>query len=215
MKQIYPDLWQSLTEHPFAEAPQVTTHAYLLTRPEGNVLFYNSSHLPEDADQIEALGGIAYQFLSHRDEITPTLADLRAQFGAKLGAHAQEAEEVRAVSPLDIVFESRESWLGGIEVIPTPGHSPGSTCFLYPSPHGRAYLFTGDTIFASERSWETYLIPGSNRADLVTSLKLLRKLAPDVVISSAAVAPDGVREVTPAQWHKAVDAALEELSTLA
>lgn len=215
MQQIYPDLWQSLIEHPFEEAPQVTTHAYLLTRPKGNVLFYNSSHLLEDADQIEALGGVAYQFLSHRDEITPALADLREHFGAKLGIHTREAEEVRAVSPLDLVFDARETWFDDIEVIPTPGHSPGSTSFLYASPHGRTYLFTGDTIFASEQGWETYLIPGSNRADLVNSLKLLRGLKPDVVISSAAVSPDGVREVTSAQWRKAVDAALEELSALA
>ncbi|MGM0559748.1 MAG: MBL fold metallo-hydrolase [Pseudomonadota bacterium] len=215
MQQIYPDLWQSLTEHPFAEAPQVTTHAYLLTRPEGNVLLYNSSYLLEDADQIESLGGVACQLLSHRDEITPALADLRAHFGARLGIHAREAEEVRAVSPLDLVFETRETWLDGIEVIPTPGHSPGSTSFRYASPHGKTYLFTGDTIFASERGWETYLIPGSNHSDLVDSLKLLRGLNPDVVISSAAVAPDGIREVTPDQWRRAVDAALEELSALA
>lgn len=42
MKQIYPDLWQTSLEHPFG--PQMSTHAYLLTRGTGSVLFYSSGH---------------------------------------------------------------------------------------------------------------------------------------------------------------------------
>jgi hypothetical protein len=45
MKQIYPDLWQTSPEHPFG--PQMSTHAYLLTRGTGNVLFYSSGHSDE------------------------------------------------------------------------------------------------------------------------------------------------------------------------
>jgi hypothetical protein len=39
MKQIFPDLWQTRAEHPFAG---VTSHAYLLVRDTGNILFYSS-----------------------------------------------------------------------------------------------------------------------------------------------------------------------------
>jgi hydroxyacylglutathione hydrolase len=45
MKQIYPDLWQTSPEHPFG--PQMATHAYLLTRGTGSVLFYSSGHAGE------------------------------------------------------------------------------------------------------------------------------------------------------------------------
>ena len=34
-----------------------------------------------------------------------------------------------------------------VEVLPTPGHSPGSTCYVVTGVGGERYLFTGDTIF--------------------------------------------------------------------
>lgn len=40
MRQIYPDLWQTSTEHPLSEFPHTTSNAYLLVRDAGNVLFY-------------------------------------------------------------------------------------------------------------------------------------------------------------------------------
>lgn len=40
MKQLFEDLWETGVESPF---PGLTTHAYLLGRDTGNVLFYNTS----------------------------------------------------------------------------------------------------------------------------------------------------------------------------
>lgn len=37
VRQIRSDLWETRTDSPF---PGLTTHAYLWTRPAGNVLFY-------------------------------------------------------------------------------------------------------------------------------------------------------------------------------
>ena len=64
MKQIYPDLWQTRPEHPF---PGATSHAYLLVRDAGNIPFYSSGQR-EEYQHIRSLGGIAHQYLSHRDE---------------------------------------------------------------------------------------------------------------------------------------------------
>ncbi len=77
MKQLYPDLWQTQPEHPFG--PQMSTHAYLLTRSSGNILFYNSTRVDE-YDQIRQLGGMAFQFLSHRDEAGKNLQQLKNLF---------------------------------------------------------------------------------------------------------------------------------------
>ncbi|WP_151702437.1 hypothetical protein [Nitrincola alkalilacustris] len=44
MRQVQTDLWETEVESPF---PGLTTHAYLLIRDEGNVLFYNTGHLHE------------------------------------------------------------------------------------------------------------------------------------------------------------------------
>src|SRR5690625_1660889 len=131
MKQLQPDLWQTEVERPF---PGLTTHAYLLARNEGNVLFYNTSH-PHEFERIAELGGISHQLLSHRDEVGESLNAIAARFGSKLGIHELEEADVARVRQANLLFTRRERILGNIEVIPVPGHSPGSTSFLVDSPH--------------------------------------------------------------------------------
>lgn len=208
MKQIYPDLWQTAAEHPF---DGLTTHAYLLAREGGNVLFYNSSHA-EDHQHIRELGGISHQYLSHRDEAGPPLARIKEMFGSKLACHKLEVPAISRSCPVDLVFEQRGIHLGDIEVIPTPGHTDGSVCFLYKSPHGKTYLFTGDTIFPSNGAWRTFVMPdaGGSAADMAASLRLLRELEPDVVISSASVGDVAFEEMSSNQWREAVDLALSD-----
>jgi len=209
MKQIYPDLWQTNPEHPF---PQLTTHAYLLVRSVGNVFFYSSGH-SDEYQHIQKLGGITHQYLSHRDEAGPALVRIKQMFGSKLCCHRLEEKVVSKACPVDLTFQAREIHLGDIEVIPTPGHTDGSTCFLFKSPHGKTYLFTGDTIFLSNDSWETFVMPeeGGSKSDLIDSLKLLRGLEPDVVISSASVGRFPFKEMSPGEWREVVDQTLRSL----
>ncbi len=211
MKQLYPDLWQTEAEHPFASAPRVSTHAYLLLRDAGNVLVYSTGHAHEH-ERIRALGGITRQYLSHRDEAGPALARIRDLFGSELACHRLEQAAVSKFAPVDLILERREVLPDGIEVIPTPGHTAGSTCFLYHSPHGRTYLFTGDTIYLSDGAWENgFLADMSDKAALAESLRVLRGLAPDVVLSSASVGPVPVQELGPGDWPAGVDQALRPL----
>ncbi|WP_275097199.1 hypothetical protein [Sedimenticola hydrogenitrophicus] len=56
MKEILPDVWETEVERPF---PGLTTHAYLVIRDSGNVLFYNTGHTQE-LDRMEQLGGVTY-----------------------------------------------------------------------------------------------------------------------------------------------------------
>ncbi|WP_119460603.1 MBL fold metallo-hydrolase [Rhodospirillaceae bacterium SYSU D60014] len=212
MKQIYPDLWQTDPEHPFPGSPRVSTHAYLLLRNGGNVLFYSSGH-SDDYRRIQALGGITHQYLSHKDEAGPPLVRIKQMFGSKLCCHRLEEKAVSEASPVDLAFEKREIHLGDIEVIPTPGHTPGSTCFLFKSPHGKSYLFTGDTIYRNDEPWENGFLSGvSSKSDLKKSLELLRGLEPDVVISSASIGPFPFTEMSAGEWQAAVDEALRPLS---
>ncbi|MDO5638748.1 MAG: MBL fold metallo-hydrolase [Neisseria sp.] len=203
MKQIFPDLWQTPTEHPF---PGVNTHAYLLTQENGNILFYSAS-LRQEQPQIQALGGIACQFLSHKHEAGPALARIKQSFGSKLFYHRFEKAEIEQFAPADYLFEHRETRQGNIEIIPTPGHTPGSTCFLVHSVHGQKYLFTGDTVYPNGSGWETRCkqIEGGSRADLRQSLMLLRQLSPDVVISSASIGDAAFKSVDNEEWQSAID----------
>jgi hypothetical protein len=202
MKQLYEDLWQTTAEHPFGD--RTATHAYLLTRAEGNVLFYGTRGFGEDMDQIERLDGITWQYLSHRDEAGPGLLAIKKRFGSKVCCHRLDASAVNAVCPVDVQLDAREIHLGSIEIIPTPGHTPGSTCFLASSPNGRRYLFTGDSIFPDGPAWGTY-VSGDQRKTLSESLLLLRDLAPDVVMSSACSSDGCVRAMSVGQWASVID----------
>lgn len=209
MKQIFPDLWQSETEHPFPDSPHVATHAYLLLRDSGNLLIYSTGN-ESDYRRIEELGGITHQYLSHCDEAGPPLARIKARFGSRLCAHPGDAAEIERYCPIDLLFAERATHLGNLKVIPTPGHTPGSTCFLYDSPHGHRYLFTGDTIFPVGESWDTYLSRGGDRAMLRRSLAWLRELAPDYVFSSVSIGP-AFAAMTASDWRAAVDRARQAL----
>jgi hydroxyacylglutathione hydrolase len=208
MTQIRDDLYQTRMDSPF---PGLTTHAYLWRRPAGNVLFYSPA-TDADFDAIDALGGVAAQYLSHLDEAGPNLARIAERFGRRLHAPAAELEAIsqhgRGDGPVD-AFRHLDT--NDVEVLPTPGHSPGSTCYLVTGVGGATYLFTGDTMFPKgDGSWATFVVPGrGDGAAMRDSLKLLATVQPDLVISSA-FAGDAAIEVIvdPRRWSECIDQAL-------
>lgn len=209
MQTILPDLWETETEHP---APGLTTHAYLLTRAQGNILFYNTSR-PSAWPVIEKLGGICWQLLSHEDEVGSSLQTIRARFGAKLGIHELESEAAARFSAPDLLFREPGQLFDDVQIIPTPGHTPGSTCFLVTGHQGLRYLFTGDTLYrAKHGTWRAGMIDGhSNRKQLLNSLQLLSTLSPDVVISSAFTGDTGHQQLAGNDWERLIDGAIANL----
>jgi hydroxyacylglutathione hydrolase len=210
MKQIYEDLWQTKLETPFAG---LQTYAYLLLGKDGNALLYNTSHADE-IQHIAELGGIKYQCLSHRDETGPSLRRIRDQFGSKLCCHIKEEPSIAQSCRVDITFSEPNTRILDLEVIHTPGHTDGSVSFVYRSPFGHTYLFTGDTFFQSNGNWGTFVIPqaGGSKKSLIDSLELYRNLNPDVVISSGSnVGSDPFVELPAEEWKDAIDSTIREL----
>ncbi|MEM2327357.1 MAG: MBL fold metallo-hydrolase, partial [Archaeoglobaceae archaeon] len=75
----------------------------------------------------------------------------------------------------DIVLKGGEIFELGetkLEIIHTPGHSPGSICLYEPK---RKWLFSGDTVFAYG-SFGRYDLPGGDPEKLIKSIELLSKL---------------------------------------
>jgi hydroxyacylglutathione hydrolase len=210
MKQIYPDLWVTEPEHFAPEVPDLRLHAYLLMRETGNVLFCRSEH---DADHrhIKELGGITHQYLTHWHEAAPGLARIKEMFGSKLACHRLAEAAVRKFSPVDVTFEKRDVHLGDIEVIPSPGHTAGSTCFRYRSPHGNTYLFAGDTVFPSRGTWQAVAFEDGNKSDLKDSLAMLRSVEADVVLCGASVADAPFKAMSRDEWHAALEQAARSL----
>ncbi|GAA1388747.1 MBL fold metallo-hydrolase [Pseudonocardia kongjuensis] len=188
LKQIRTDLWQT---RPYSPMPGMTTHAYLWTgAPDGNVLFY-STGTEDDFDDLDTLGGIAHQYLTHEDEAGTVLPRIAEHFGARLHAPARERDAIARFATPHELFEQRHVDERGVEVIPTPGHTPGSTSFLVPGAGGESYLFAGDTVHRPEDGdWTAGYIPGVSDADeLVASLRLLGTFEPDLVIYAAGAHP--------------------------
>lgn len=213
LTRIRPDLYETRTDTPF---PGLTTHAYLWTGARrGNALFYSPA---TDADfaALDACGGVADQYLSHLDEASPMLQRIADRFGARLHAPAAETAEIGRHAHIDVPLSDRHVDANGVEVIPTPGHSPGSTCYLVTGATGETYLFTGDTLFTDgDGAWSTFLPPGrGDAAALRSSLELLGMLRPDLVISSAFAGPTAVHEVDADTWTDGIARALAGVSSI-
>jgi hydroxyacylglutathione hydrolase len=176
------------------------------------VLFYSPGS-DVDFDDLQKLGGVARQYLSHRDEAGPMLAAVAERFGARLYASAAEVNDVARFRTVDVPFSGRHVDDLGIEIIPTPGHTPGSTCYLVPGADGVSYLFTGDTIYLSDSGkWTAGYIEGmSDKAALASTLELLATLNPDLVVSSAYAGDEGAHLLGSTPWSACVEEALSGL----
>jgi len=123
------------------------------------------------------------------------------------------------------------------QVIGTPGHTPGSLCFLI-ERDGQRILFSGDTIQSIRGglgTYGTYFSPRyrSNAADYLATLKKLLKLpAPDILLpghpqvgegpasaqramaTSLADSPGVSAEVTSDQWQSILNDGIREMQRL-
>jgi hydroxyacylglutathione hydrolase len=201
--QIREDLWQTRLDTPF---PGLTTHAYLWRGPKGNVLFYSPA-TEADFDAIDALGGVSDQYLSHLDEAGPNLARIASRFGRRLHAPAAEVGDIAKHGAVDVALDAvRHVDDNGVEILPTPGHSPGSTSYLVTGVDGYRYLFTGDTMFPrGDGTWGTFLVPGRGDADaLRRSIDLLGSVEPDLVIASAFAGDTPLESVDSERWSEMV-----------
>jgi hydroxyacylglutathione hydrolase len=212
LTKIRDDLFQTRMDSPF---PGLTTHAYLWRRPGGNVLFYCPAG-DADFDEIDELGGVKAQYLSHLDEAGPNLVRIAERFGRQLHAPAAELEEIAEHGRVDVPLDAvRHVDVNDVEVLPTPGHSPGSTCYLVMGAAGERYLFTGDHIFpAGDGTWSTFVVPGrGDAAAMRDSVKLLGTVQPDIVISSAFAGETAIEAVDAARWSEIVDQALASVAS--
>ncbi len=211
MKQVLSDLWETATDSPF---PGLTTHAYLWT--PANALFYSPATDAEFGELAE-LGGVSDQYLSHRDEAGPMLKRIAERFGSTLHAPQGDLADISRHAHVDVPLSSRHIDYNGVEIIPTPGHSPGSVCYLVSGAEGR-YLFTGDTLFRNpEGQWWAGYIEGfhqpSDAETIAASLRILADLTPDVVISSAFQGDSAVHRITQGHWRGHVAHAIAGLPT--
>jgi hypothetical protein len=164
-------------------APSLHVRAFAIEREVGNVLVYSVPTLAADSPPLQTLGGASRWYLNHRHEalFAPDSLDV------PLFVHADDQRSVEKRVHVRGAFSRRHLLDDDFEVIPTPGHTPGATAYLWESG-GRRFLFTGDTVYLSDGEWIAAVLDSSDRERYVETLALLRELDFDVLVPWAATA---------------------------
>ena len=178
MERVTEHLYRSAPERPFGN--EVETCAYLLRRDDGNLLIYSSGELRRDEAQLRDLGGVERQYLNHRDEAAAGCDWVARTLEAPLHCHEQEREAVAEHCTVHHTFDREHQAYPDLEVIPTPGHCPGSTCYLWRAPD-RRYLFTGDTVYLANGDWRVYVSRGT-ALEMIASLERIAALDFEVLV---------------------------------
>jgi glyoxylase-like metal-dependent hydrolase (beta-lactamase superfamily II)/ferredoxin len=135
----------------FASESSYGAQSYFVKRPNGNVLVDSPRAVPALLDRLEALGGVRWMFLTHRDDVADH-AKIAKRFGCERVIHrADVTSDTRGVERI-VEGPSPVHLDDDLLVIPVPGHTRGSSALLY---HERV-LFTGDHLFANESGDELY-----------------------------------------------------------
>lgn len=116
-------------------------NSYYVRRSAGNWLIDSPKYLAPLADRLEALGGVARVFLTHRDDVADA-AKYAERFHSQRIIHRDELDAQPAAEMVLDGFEPREL-APGMVAIPTPGHTAGHCALLVDN----RYLFTGDHLW--------------------------------------------------------------------
>jgi glyoxylase-like metal-dependent hydrolase (beta-lactamase superfamily II) len=168
-------------------------HAFRLQRADGDLLVYAAGGWSGNDAPAHR------QFLGHWHEA----AEGGPATGAAVSVHEADAEEVRGRLAVAATFDAPFKLGNDFEVWPMPGHTPGSTAFLWVTCEDRV-LFTADSIYPREDGvWRAAVLDTSDRAAMADSIQLLAALkftvlAPWVMPSAA---PPFVR-VTPEEGRQ-------------
>ena len=112
-------------------------------------------------------------------------------------------------------FSRRHTLDDDLEVIPIPGHTPGSTAYLW-NDGRRRYLFTADSIYLSGGEWVDGMLDSSDRDSYLSSLEALREEEFDVLVPWAAPAGEPwFAETDPADTRRRIDALIKRVSRTA
>lgn len=116
-------------------------NSYLVQHPDGNWLIDSPRYIKHLVDAIERNGGLRYIFLTHEDDVADA-ARYAARFGATRIIHRADAD---AMPDAEWIVDGDEAvrLSPQFELIPVPGHTPGSSALLY----ANRFLFTGDHLW--------------------------------------------------------------------
>jgi glyoxylase-like metal-dependent hydrolase (beta-lactamase superfamily II)/ferredoxin len=146
--------------------------SYLVVRERGNILVDSPRFTRPLVRRLEELGGVATMFLTHRDDVADH-RKFRDHFRCErilherdMGASTRDVEHPLSGDEVQALDE--ETLL-----VPTPGHTRGSTCLLY----REKFLFTGDHLAWSETRGHIYAFRSACWFDWMTLVRSAERLS--------------------------------------
>ena len=119
--------------------------SYLIVRPEGNILVDSPRFVPPLVKNIEAMGGIRYLYLTHRDDVADH-QKYREYFGCDRILHTDEINADTRSVEIQLSGSEPHQIADDLLIISVPGHTKGHTVLLY----NNKFLFSGDHLAWSE-----------------------------------------------------------------
>lgn len=153
----------------------VVVRSFVLQREQGNVIIYHSPGVTAAAREILELGQPERLLVNHWHESMYDAPDLDVPI------FVHEADRRQTRLPIAGTFSKREAIAEDLELIPTPGHTAGTTAFLWDNGEHRL-LFPGDSIWVQDGQWRAVLLGESDRDAYLASLSLLMDVDFDVLV---------------------------------
>ena len=126
----------------YAAESSFGARSYLIVRPRGNILVDSPRYAGPLVKRIEALGGVRWMFLTHRDDVADH-RKFRDHFQCERVLHRDDVSAGTREVEIKLQGEEPSPLDDEALFIPVPGHTRGSTCLLY----REKFLFSGDHVW--------------------------------------------------------------------
>lgn len=113
--------------------------SYVILRPEGNILVDSPRFAAPLVKRLEALGGVKYMYLTHRDDVADH-EKFREHFQCDRILHRDDITADTSTVEIQLEGSDPIPFAPDLLIIPVPGHTKGHTVLL----HKDKFLFTGD-----------------------------------------------------------------------
>jgi glyoxylase-like metal-dependent hydrolase (beta-lactamase superfamily II) len=151
---------------------ELEANCYLLVSENKLIIIDPGDEAERILNEIKQLKASPKQIIithCHPDHVL-AVPEIKKQTSAKILIHKKERQSNNCQAD-EFLKEKDKIEIGNVflEVIHTPGHTPGSICLL-----GNNFIFTGDTLF--ENGYGRTDLPGGSDKQMQNSLKRLSEL---------------------------------------
>ncbi len=153
----------------------VVVRSFVLEREGGTTIVYHSPGVTAAAREILEVGRPERLLVNHWHEAMYDAPSLDVPI------LVHERDRARTGLPISGTFSAREQIAEDLEVIPTPGHTPGTTAFVWDNGEHRL-LFPGDSIWVQGGEWKAVLLGDSDRDAYLDSLSRLTDVDFDYLV---------------------------------